>query len=59
MDYEALRQLTRDRRDGLTRDAQAERLWLQARRWQTRRRRLLLDAARDSLLPARRAASRA
>ncbi|HET9673417.1 MAG TPA: hypothetical protein VFP31_01310 [Gaiellaceae bacterium] len=59
MDYEALRQLTRDRREGLTRDAHAERLWLQARRRQTRRRRLLLDAARDWLLPARRAASRA
>jgi hypothetical protein len=59
VDYEALRQLTRDRRDARTRDAQAERLWLQARRRQTRRRRLLLDAARDWLLPAGRAASRA
>ena len=59
MDYEALRQLTRDRRDARTRDAYAERLWLQARRRQTRRRRLLLDATREWLLPARRAASNA
>jgi hypothetical protein len=57
VDYEALRQLTHDRRRTLTGDAQAERLWRETRRRLTRRRRLLLDAARDRLLTDRRTAS--
>jgi hypothetical protein len=56
VDYEALRQLTRDRRRALTREAGTERLWREARRRQTRRRRLLLDAARDWLLTNRQTA---
>jgi hypothetical protein len=56
VDYEALRQLTHDRRRTLTGDAQAERLWRETRRRATRRRRLLLDAARDWLLTDRRTA---
>jgi hypothetical protein len=57
VDYEALRHLTHERRRTLTSDAQAERLWRETRRRLTRRRRLLLDAARDRLLTARRTAS--
>jgi hypothetical protein len=56
VDYEALRHLTHERRRTLTSDAQAERLWRQTRRRATRRRRLLLDAARDWLLTDRRTA---
>ena len=57
MEYEALRHLTHERRRTLTGDAQAERLWRETRRRLTRRRRLLLDAARDRLVTDRRTAS--
>jgi hypothetical protein len=56
VDYEALRQLTHDRRHRLTHEARAEQLWRETRRRLTRRRRLLLDAARDRLLADRRTA---
>jgi hypothetical protein len=56
VDYEALRHLTHERRRTLTSDAHAERLWRETRRRATRRRRLLLDAARDWLLTDRRTA---